>query len=167
MRRLICAVLICVVLLSGCWNQSESYYTRPAYFYYPLISFDLTSGNRVLAYELREGEEFSSEKELLAHYLEGPNNGSLYSPFPVGGSVVDYTVSDGRICIYLSNHFNELTGMPFTMATSCIAMTILTYTGYNSVEINVLDIDGEIARFVTLTQDHIMLIDTCTAPPAE
>ena len=167
MKRLFSAVLICVILLSGCWNQSESFYTKPVYFYYPLISFDLSTGNRVLSYELREGEEFSSDRELLTHYLEGPNNSGLYSPFPVGCSLIDYTASDGRIHIYLSHHFNELIGMPFTIATSCIAMTILTYTGLNSVEINVLDADNEVKRFVTLTQDQILLIDSHTVPPAE
>jgi spore germination protein GerM len=167
MKRLFCGIMICIILLTGCWNPSESYYTEAVYFYYPLVSYDLSNGNRVISHELREGTNFSSERELLKHYLEGPNSSSLYSPFPVGASLVDYSISDDRICIYLSHHFNELTGMPYTIATSCIAMTILTYTGLNSVDINVLDANNEVKSFVTLTMDQILLNDTCTVPPAE
>ena len=167
MKQFICMIALCALLLTGCWQQPESFYTKPVHFYYPRISFDLTSGTRALSYELREGKDFSSEKELLEYYFEGPSNSGFYSPFPVGGDVLDYTVSQGCIYLYLSHHFNELIGFSFTIATSCIAMTILTYTGHDSVEINVVGIDNEIERFVTLTQDDILLIDSCTIPPAE
>ncbi len=167
MKRIICMIVLCALFLTGCIQQSESFYTKPVHFYYPRSSFDLTSGTRTISYELREGKDFSSEKELLEKYFEGPSNSGLYSPFPVGVDVLDYKVSQGCIYLYLSHDFNELTGLSFTIATSCIATTILTYTGYDSVEINVMDTNNEVERFVTLTQDDILLIDTCTIPPAE
>lgn len=167
MKRFVCMILLCALIFAGCLQQSESFYTKPVHFYYPRISFDLTSGTQVLSYELREGKDFSSEKELLEHYFEGPSNSNFYSPFPVGGDVLDYSVSDGCIYLYLNHNFNELIGLSFTIASSCIAMTILSYTGCDSVEINVVGTDNEVERFVTLTQDDILFIDSCTIPPAE
>ena len=167
MKRLFCAITICLFLLNGCWTQSESYYTKAVYFYYPSISYDLTDGNRVISYELREGADFSTERELLEHYLEGPKNSNFYSPFPVGSALVDYGIFDDHICIYLSHHFNELTGMSFTIATSCIAMTVLNYTGLSFVDINVMDMNNQVKTFVTLTREQILLTDSCTIPPAE
>lgn len=167
MKQLICLLLaVCLLLLPGCRPRSEDGYKRPAYFYYPRNEILLEGENGVIDYELREAAQIATRKDLLDIYFEGPQSSSFYSPFPEGSSVVDCSFFGNTFYVTLSRHFDELVGMSFTIATTCIAMTLLTSTNYNTVEFDVLGEDNSIVRSITIKRDQIMLTDTYIALPA-
>ncbi len=168
MRKMICLLLIfCLLLLPGCQPRSEDAYKRPAYFYYPRSEILPEGENAVIDYELREAAQITTRQELLDIYFEGPQSSSFYSPFPEGSSVVDCSFYGKTLYVTLSNHFDELVGMSFTIATSCIAMTLLSSTNINTVEFDVLGEDGTIVRSITVKRDQILLKDTYIELPAE
>lgn len=167
MKRLICILLCpCLFLLFAC-SRPESTFTEPVYFYYPRLEVNFEGLDGVIAYEIREGKDFSSVEEFLESYLQGPESYILYSPFPVTSTLIDCSFSESCIRVSLSNDFDQLVGIPFTIATSCIAKTLFSYTKLKTVEINILNIDNTIERSVTLTNDHLLLEDSYAAPPAE
>ena len=168
MKRLICILIIlCLSCLLGCNRQDSSAYDIPAYFYYPYEDIDLDNNSDAIDYEIHEGADFASDNELIAAYLEGPDRNVFYSPFPAGGTVVDSIISGNRIRVILSNHFNDLIGMQLTMATSCLALTLLDTKNVSIVEIHILADDGAISRSFFLTRDNIVLKDSYKALPAE
>ena len=168
MKRLISILLfLSLLFLLGCNHQDSSAYDIPAYFYYPYEDIDLYSSENVIDFEIREGAKFSSDNELIQTYLEGPNRSAFYSPFPSGCSVIDSIVSGNRIRVILSKHFNELIGLQQTMATSCLALTLLDTKNVSIVEIHILADDGAISRSFFLTRDNIVLTDSYKALPAE
>ncbi len=168
MKRFISLLIIlCLCCILGCQNQSASSYKNPVYFYYPYTEIDLNRSGDAVAYEIREGSEITSDNKLIQIYLEGPKRNELYSPFPSGGTVVDSVVSGNRIRVILSNHFNQLLGLQLTMATSCLALTLLDTKNVSIVEIHILADDGAISRSFFLTRDSIMLGDSYRALPAE
>ncbi len=168
MKRLICILIILSLsCLLGCNHQDSSAYDIPAYFYYPYENIDLDNNPNAIDYEIHEGAKFSSDNELIAAYLEGPERNAFYSPFPTGGTVIDSILSDNRIRVVLSKHFNDLIGMQLTMATSCLALTLLDTKNVSIVEIHILADDGAISRSFFLTRDNIVLTDSYKALPAE
>lgn len=166
MKRIVSLLLIFYILLSGCGKQSESLYNKPSYFYYPMVEITMSDPNGVIAYEIREGADFASEQALLEAYLLGPKDNSMYSPFPVGTQIVDCVILDNRISVTFSNEFDQLTGVSFTLATSCIAMTLLSSLPLSEVDISILSENETVERRITLTKDQILLSDTYMAPPA-
>ncbi len=168
MKRLIGILLVlCFLILPGCHQPSEETYKKPARFYYPRNDVLLESKDGVIAYELRETAHIASRTEMLRYYFEVPDSSALYSPFPEESSVLDCTFFSSTLYVSLSHHFDELTGLPFTIATTCIAMTLLTSTNYTIIEFEILGEDGEILRSFTLTRDQVLLEDTHIALPGE
>lgn len=168
MKRIFCfLIILSLFFLFGCQNKPVSYYDKPVYFYYPYSDIDLYSTDNAVAYEIREGAEILSDNELIQTYLDGPKRNELYSPFPTGGSVVDSIVTGNRIRVILSSHFDRLLGVQLTMATSCLALTLLDTKNISIVEIHILADDGAISRSFFLTRDNIMLDDSYRALPVE
>ena len=168
MKKMICILLVLILLvLPGCVNPSEDAYKRPAYFYYPRNDILLDGKDGVITYELREAAHIASRKELLKYYFEGPDSSALYSPFPEESSVLECTFFGNTLYVSLSHHFDELTGMPFTIATTCIAMTLFASTNYTVIEFEILGEDGQILRSFTLARDQVLVEDTHIALPGE
>ena len=168
MKRFISIVLIlCLFCLLGCNQKNVSAYDSPAYFYYPCSDVDLDNNNGAIDYEVHEGADYLSDNELIQAYLDGPSRSAFYSPFPSGGTVVDSIVTTNRIRVVLSAHFNDLLGMQLTLATSCLALTLLDTKNVSIVEIHILEDDGAISRSFFLTRDNIILADPYRALPAE
>ena len=168
MRKMICILLVLALLvLPGCNKASEDAYKKPAYFYYPRNDILLDSKDGVIAYELREAAHIASWNELLKYYFEGPRSSALYSPFPEESSVLDCTFFGNTLYVSLSHHFDELTGMPFTIATTCIAMTLFASTNYPVIEFEILGEDSQILRSFTLARDQVLIEDTHIALPGE
>jgi hypothetical protein len=154
-------------MLSGCSTGNNSAYTDPVYFYFPREDLDLYSQEEALDFEIREGSVFEAEMELIKAYFEGPQRYDLYSPFPLDGEVLDCSISGARIRITLSAHYNQLIGLQLTIATSCLALTLLSSRDLSVVEINILADDGTVARSFSLSRDNIILGDSYVALPAE
>ena len=168
MKRFICILIILSLsCLLGCNHQISIVYDSPVYFYYPYEDVDLYDDGNAIDYEIHEGSDFSSDNELIQAYFEGPDRSAFYSPFPPDGTVIDSIVSGNRIRVVLSKHFNELIGMELTMATSCLALTLLDTKGVTIVEIHILSDDGAISRSFFLTRDSVVLTDSYKALPVE
>ena len=168
MKRYISTVLLlCFIILTGCGTQDASGYADPVYFYFPREDIDLYNHKESLSYEIYEGSQFANEIDLIQTYFEGPERHDLYSPFPAEGEVLDSMIAGNRIRITLSAHFNRLIGLQLTVATSCLALTLLSSGDFSVVEINILADDGTVARSFSLSQDNIVLTDSYVALPAE
>ena len=168
MRKIISICLIlCLGLLCGCGTQDESAYTNPVRFYFPREDIDLYNQEEALDFEIREGASFASKADLLQAYFMGPGSNDLYSPFPPEGEVLDYSISGTRIRVTLSQNYNQLIGLQLTMATSCLALTLLSCGDVSVVEINIPAADGSVTRSFSLSRDNIVLTDSYVALPAE
>jgi hypothetical protein len=137
------------------------------YFYFPRENIDLYNQDESRGYEIKEGSQFATAMELIKAYLDGPRRNDLYSPFPDKGEVLGCSISGSRIRITLSSHFNQLIGLHMTMATSCLALTMLSTQDFTVVELNILAEDGTVARSFSLSRDNIVLNDPYVALPAE
>lgn len=169
MKRIVCLmVTFCLLLLCGCQNNSNDSYTKPAYFYFPRSDISIDDQTEVIVQEVRDGSELKSIEELLQVYLEGPKDNDLYSPFPTEGTILDCKVTGDRIYLSLSKHYNHMTGLQLTLATSCLTLTLLDcISGSTTVEIHISADDGTVARSYTLTRDNIILGDHYVALPEE
>lgn len=167
MKRFI-SILIILSLscLLGCNRKNISAYDIPAYFYYPLSDVDLHNNGKAIDYELHEGADFLSDNELIQAYLNGPDRNAFYSPFPADGTVVDSILTTNRIRVVLSKHFNDLIGVQLTMATSCLALTLLDTKNVSIVEIHILAEDGAISRSFFMTRENVILTDSYRELPA-
>lgn len=168
MRRFLCLMLIVsTVVLTGCGNRFISSYENPVYFYYPLTNIDLYSDGSTLGYETRAGAEFSTVSELLDIYFQGPESDEFYSPFPDNIALVDTKISETHIRITLNDKFGDALGLQLTIATSCLALTLINSLSFTGVDIDILSLDGTVARSFSLSKDNITLTDPYVALPKE
>ncbi len=168
MRSFLCFILILsTVVLSGCGQIPTGFYEEPVYFFYPRTDIDLYSSEDTLAYETREGAEFETVSALLQTYFQGPESSDLYSPFPENSVVIDTKVAGSNICITLNDKFSNALGLQLTVATSCLALTLINSLSFAGVQIDILASDGSVARSFFLSEEDIVLTDSYVALPKE
>ena len=129
MKKLMMIFLsLCLLVLAGCGKNfgKADPMDRSITFYYPAMdetSYDSPSG--ALYQETRELELQSNEiGEILKLYLQGPLNQQAKSPFPAEMELLDMSMEQGTLTLYVTNHWLELSLLEEHIAEACLVKTM-------------------------------------------
>ena len=133
-------IILFLFALYGC-GQTKSDFMEPVTFYFcrDIADTDMSNDDfhNVFVAETREGAGYTNNLiALLSLYLNGPITEELTSPFHLDVSVISYQTAGDSISIVLSDSFSAITGLDLTIACTCLSMTVMEFTGCNSVEIS-------------------------------
>ncbi len=100
------------------------------------------SGRSDLAAAVKEQRRWESPPgpaELMQALLDGPQDDSLYAPFPSGVVIrsVETAEETGTVLVDLSEQYGGLAGFELTLADYCIAMTLCQLPQVDTVEVTV------------------------------
>lgn len=166
MKRFIITFLVLVLLcLCGCTNQSETILKPVNFYYHNNLSSD-ENFDQIIVAEIREGAQHSNE-ELIAQYLRGPNSDELENPFPKDISLVSITVDAKRVIITVSPSFSQLSGIDMTLACGCLGTTIFDLYDCQTVEIisEGLFVNGKSA--IVLQREDLVFFDSSYVSKSE
>lgn len=161
MKRIISIFL--VILLSqnllSCADNSENF-EAPGNFYYIQDQDTLDLNESMLRSEVRETKSYGTQlDELLNAYFNGPVTDGCSSPFPPDLFVVYLEQRDDTISLTLSESFGQMEGLDFTVASTCIALTIFDLTPCNLLELRT---EGKLSNgkeSVSISRDLLYLTD--------
>ena len=161
MKRLVCFLLVTIIAVSicGCTEHSEKF-KAPATFYYlqPRDSLDLSES--VLQGEVRETADCNGQLDkILNLYLAGPATDSYVSPFPSELFVLDVIQRENTVVVTLNSEFSQLEDIELSIAIICISSTLFELTECEEVELRA---NGDLingTESVTITQDHLYMLD--------
>lgn len=161
MKRFISLLLALtlLVLLSSCNTQSENW-QKSVRFYYPRaeIYYDQTDG--VIGSEIQPELDPSDDLTyLMAHYLNGPADDTLYSPFPKGLRIDSIQLSSNTITITFTPHLAALKGFDLTKACVSIAMTCLDLTDADAVSIYASGAILESSKIIHISRGDLYFTD--------
>lgn len=148
-KRLICLFIIFVLLMTplGC-SKNDSPITL--HFYYPRqnYGYDMLNGRffpQSAMEELRRDIPYTSARQVIGVYLQGPSDPLLTNPFPGGTVLTDLSIEGDILYLTLSDQFACLSGIPMIMACSCLAKTCIALTKVSAVHIRCESalLDGE------------------------
>ena len=161
MRRAFCLILAVCLLISGCSLSGERM-REPVTFYYPRRVYQYGVEDGVIAAEQREASGHRKDLSyLLALYLIGPTDESLYAPLPRGVRFLKADQQDDTVTLELTDTTQSMTEAEFTLACACLTMTCLSITDAESVTI----LSG--SRTVTMSRDNLTLYDNSTEATEE
>lgn len=156
MRRLT-ALLLCIVLLSGCTAPKLN---EPGNFYYPRVDTTYSGSNDVIAAEMRELAGMREDLgEILRLYLEGPQDPRLTHSLPPGTELLDHTHFEQVLTLRFSQELAQLSGIELTVAAGCLARTFLPLADATTL---ILTADGALLNGNTslkLTLEDLYLQD--------
>lgn len=161
MKRLT-IVILCVTLLfslAGCASETKPH-QKPAAFYYRTAEVTYDGRSSIIRYEERESAGYESDiPKLLNLYFRGPSSENLRSPFPKNLEVVGYSTLGPTVLLELSDEFTQLSGIDLSIASACIACTILSLVEQERVQISVADtpLDGQ--SYIMLDRSSVLLLD--------
>lgn len=159
MRKILSITLLLAVVLTGftsCDNNKKV--DKPVNFYY--LNAPENLGQSTLGAEVRSSAGLEDDLPgLLQMYLKGPQTDDLQSPFPKRITVKDAKIRGITVHITVSSELVQLAGLDMTLATACLTMTALEYTGMQRVSITATDAKGSILYANSLTQADILLLD--------
>lgn len=158
-RRIILSlIIICIFCTVGCSKGNNI--EVPTNFYYCTTSIVYNDPNGVISPEVREakspGEDLTGTLNL---YLQGPKSSNYYNPFPENTVVEAIMWDNSTLIITVSAQYNQLSGLDLTLASSCLAKTVMELTGQQAVKIQCAEglLDGNPS--ITLTKDSLLLVD--------
>ncbi len=163
MKCLICLCLSVVLffLLLGC--QGDHNVTHYAFFYprNDLGYHDQESKFFDRAIETESRNDISSESilQIMAAYLKGPLDPSLYNPFPADLCIMDLDIQGEELYLTVSDHLAQLRDIPLVIACTCMAQTAMPLTNTSTVYIscNSSLLNGE--KYIIMKADAIILDD--------
>jgi len=167
MKRLLCLILAVFLLFPvyGCQGlDSERAFT----FYYPRkdYGFNAQEGkfyDSFIETELREDISYQAAGKIMNVYLGGPLTQTLANPFPSKLTLKEISIKDHTLCITLSDHLSELTGIDLMIACACLSKTGMELTNTSSVQISCETelLDGK--KSIILDQEALIINDIAFA----
>lgn len=161
MKRCNIILIVTVILfnlgLMGCSNQEIK---NPVNFYYVRNEYTYGSSDSVIIAEIHEFADPSNLAGLVSHYLKGPQSSEHASLFPIGTKLVSAKHNENSVSIVLTDQIVRLTDASLTLACTCLAKTIMDYTGIETVNVYA---DGTLISgktMLTIREDDIILIDS-------
>lgn len=166
MKRCTCLIMILLLLvfLTACTSRTANP-SGAVLFYYPRVEPTYGSEDSVIASEAQDELSRSSDLDyLLAHYLNGPTDDRLYSPFPDGLRIADLQLLNSELTVSFTTHLTELSDFELTKACASLALTCLDLTTAQRVTICTIDSDRKVQIIMTLTYDDLILMDLTPNP---
>ena len=124
-----------ILVLSSCssipWG-SDSYLNPVTFYYGASEKTSYSSETGALFEEVRDlGPKSYDLGEITTLYLNGPLDQSAYSPFPEQLQLLNSTLDQGVLTLYVTDHWLELTMLEEHLAEACLVMTM---TQFDEVE---------------------------------
>ena len=161
MKKLLCSFMILALSLSfSACSSPKDKIQEPVFFYYRQLELNYGTTPSVVDKEAREAAGHRQDYSyLLSVYLKGPENFSLYNPFPSKTFLRSFVLQDSTAFVQLSSSFASLTGLDLTLACACITLTVCEMTGAQQVNISAEDtlLDGN--PQITMTPDSFLMMD--------
>ena len=161
MKNLLCVILILALsfTLAACASPKEDI-KDPVSFYYRQLEMDYGNAPSAIAKEIRDAQSRRQDYSyLLSLYFKGPEEYSLYNPFPRSTTVKSFALQDGAVDLQLSSAFASLSGLDLSIACACLTITVCEMTGAEQVTISAADslLDGN--PKITMSLKDLLLSD--------
>ena len=159
MKRLFCVALaILLICLLGCSKEND--YISPVEVYYTSKNVDYHSQYGAISTEMQEYNGWEDRtREFLNQYISGPFSENLVSPFPAGAWILAISQEDANINIRVNNKFSTLSPNEYTLACTCLSLTVLNL--YHAETVNI-QISGE-QTIISMNRDNLMFHDQSDA----
>ena len=163
MKRFLCfflAVLMAVSMVSCV--QKKPKIEKPVKFYYRKDTMEYGKTDGLIGSEIRESADMD-DKELINLYLNGPEDTTLYQPFPVNTTLSKLHLEYNTAFLTLSVNFSELKGLELTIACACLTMTVCEITGAKQINVRCTTdalLDGY--SNITMSPNDFLLLDDST-----
>ena len=138
MKKSICVILclLLIISVSGCSSAPQKI-REPVTYYYRIRNIEYDAPNGIICAEVREAYgNANNYTYLVEQYLRGPLDGSYTSPFPAGTTLVHLDFLKDTVLVVLSSHISLLSGSDLSIASTCLAKTVLEMTGMKEVKIS-------------------------------
>lgn len=167
MKKLFAALLVFATLavFSACRYSGMQ---DPVSFYYPRREIAYGNADGVIGTETREAAGHKDDlRYLLAVYLQGPLDETLYSPFPAGCRLLSVSTAGDTIAITLDSRFASLHDLDLSIACASLAKTCLTLSGAQSVHIESTPAENDSANAVNiiLSRNSVLLEEAVVTVP--
>lgn len=136
MKRFLCILLVLSAAYSlvGCSQKQKP--IEPVIFYYRTVINHKDYSDSMISSEIRDIYGISNDfGQIITEYLKGPKSDKCISPFPAGTTLQSADIVSNKAYIVLSVHLSTICGAELMLACSCIAKTILEFSGVRTVEI--------------------------------
>lgn len=149
-----CYALLLVILLLFLYGCSEKPdYITPVQVYYTSSQVDFHSTYGIISTETIEYEGWENKtRDFLNQYLSGPHSQDLTSPFPTGAWILDMTQEESIINIQLNTHFSRLSPNEYTLACTCLSLTIFDLLHAEVVNIQISGSD----QILSMNRDNLI-----------
>ena len=144
MKRMITLLLCGLMLLSMAACGRTQPEETPSYdLYFMEADLKEATGRGALraetAYlpELEGADPEETAKGLMEALLQGPLDGTLTSPIPVGTNLLSLKLEGGRAVVDLTASYGSLSGVGLTLADYAVALTLTQVPEIGSVKITV------------------------------
>ena len=167
MKRITLTFMALILLFSfcGCGQTSDPDIITPTAFYYHNNLDEKEEFNNVFVAEIREGALYQNDHiSLLNNYLDGPESENLINPFPHGLEVVSLDTKKDTAYIVLSDQIAKINSIDFTMACSCLSLTLFELTQCNYVQISAENSLLSDQESILISRDTLMLADDTDLP---
>ena len=153
MKRVIAAVLLISLLLSGC-GFFEERILEPVTFYYVRSEYDFGREPTVIVSEEREASGHRNDLAyLLALYLMGPAQEEHRTPLPPGTRILNPVQKGDNITLELTTPAYTFADPELTLTCACLTLTCLDITDAETVTITYQE------RSFTMSRDSLTLMD--------
>ena len=144
MKRMITLLLCGLMLLSmAACGRTQPEETPSYHLYFMEADLKEATGRGALraetAYlpELEGADPEETAKGLMEALLQGPLDGTLTSPIPVGTNLLSLKLEGGRAVVDLTASYGSLSGVGLTLADYAVALTLTQVPEIGSVKITV------------------------------
>ena len=162
MKRLLCLFLALLLAagMTACHYLKGGDVLEPVDFFYPrqTSNFVYGSASGVIAAEVREASGHIGDLNyLIAMYLRGPQDESLYSPVPAGCTLEKVYTEDDTVHVCLSEEFTALEHTSLTIACAALARTCLSISDFAQITIHAASEDKNVQ--ITLDAESVLFSD--------
>lgn len=153
-------ILTLVFILSSCTKKTDLP-TTTVRFYYKSTSVEHGTENGVITWEDRVIPGVNNDTvSIIRTYLEGSKKAGCIMPFPGGTRLKVYDQTQTKAVVLLSTEAAMQTDAQFTVASICLARTIMDITNVQSVEVCVDAGGGSEQKSIIITPDNFDLYDS-------
>lgn len=153
MKRITALILLCALLLTGCFRRSNAL-LYPVSFYYIEQEIEYGEKGSILSTELHEsaGHEGALE-DMLYLYFMGPVEENLMNPFPEHTQYLSFNQDGSKLTVELSEEPDTLSDSQFSLACTCLSMTCMEILPVDTVTVT------SCTRSITTNRDCILVQD--------
>lgn len=167
-KQMMIFLSLCLLVLTGCSTifEKDDPMDRSITFYYAAADeTSYSSDSGALHQETRELETQSSEVgEILKLYLHGPLNQHAKLPFPAEMELLEMSIEQGTLTLYVTNHWLELSLLEEHIAEACLVKTMTQLPEVEQICLRTeLDEESKVPNQYLKPEDYLLYDDSATS----